>query len=121
MDNSSYEYIDLDSSERSHLDKVEDILLMSNNLEMENRINKNCNVVLYTFKSYLKKLQTNKTIYKEDNSNLFACLKFLDSLNLFMPNETISKLLSLISSIDDITYNNELIANKIKYTKTNHN
>ena len=77
-----------------HIDKIEDILIIKDPDEMDNRINKNMGNVHKIFYSFLKKILYNViTISKEEIDNFIYTLKFVDTLNLFIQNQTLKTLL----------------------------
>ena len=108
-----------------HIDKIEDILIIKDPDEMDNKINKNMGNVHKIFYSFLKKISYNViTISKEEIDNFIYTLKFVDTLNLFIQNQTLKTLLDYMKSIYDNAKklsNNfeykELILKKIKYTE----
>ena len=108
-----------------YLDKIEDILLLRNPDDMDNKINKNMENVNNIFYSFLKKVSYDGNIFsKEEIDNFIYALKFVDTLNLFIQNQTLKILLDYMKSIYDNVkkLNNnfeykELILKKIKYTE----
>jgi len=108
-----------------YLDKIEDILLIRNPDDMDNKINKNIENVKNIFYSFLKKVSYDGNNFsKEEIDNFIYALKFVDTLNLFIQNHTFKILLDYMKSIFDNVkkLNNnfeykELILKKIRYTE----
>lgn len=105
------------------IDNIEDILLINDSNEMDNRIFKNMLNINKTLKHYYKRLSENFELTKEETDILLYCLKFIDTLNLFISNQTLESVLRLIEDIHEIAnmINNlpqqEELVRKIRYTE----
>lgn len=105
------------------VEPIEDILKLTDPFEMDARIAKNSTNILSIFQKFQNKLYENTEILKDEIDLLIHCLKFVDTLNLFMPNQTISILLRYMNEIYDVVcmLNNfdskDQIIKQIKYTE----
>lgn len=112
----------IDLMKMEALDSIDDILALSDPTQMDNLIFKNTINISKILRIFYKKLCDNFHITKEESDLLIYCLKFIDTLNLFMINQSISSLLKIIYDINEIVSmintleNKETILKKIKYT-----
>lgn len=105
------------------MDRIEDILSLTDVGEMDTIINKNTITLTKIFKAFHKRLCDNFELTKEEADILIYCLKFVDMLNLFMTNQSIDSILKLIYDINELIKIignlefRETIIKKIKYTE----
>ena len=106
-----------------HVDKIEDILRISECFEMDQRIIKNTGNIIKVFQHFKANLYKAISFTKDEIDYFIHCLKFVDTLNLFMNPQTISTLRRYMGEIYDIAYMSptleykELILKQIKYTE----
>lgn len=106
-----------------YIDKIEDMLLISDSNEMDNRIFKNMLNITKTLKTFYKRLSENFELTKEETDILLYCLKFIDTLNLFISNQSLESVLRLMEDIHEIAnmVNNlpqqDEVLRKIRYTE----
>jgi len=94
------------------IDKIDDLLLISQITEMESRIHKNCLAILKIMKNFQNKLFNNYELKKEEIENFIYCLKFIDTLNIFMNNSMIDSMLKLTEDLTNLIHSNTLLKNK---------
>lgn len=107
-----------------HLDKIEDILNIQTQDEMDFKINKNIINLNKIFQNFKKKTKFENNLYSnEEIDNFIYALKFVDTLNLFMQNQTLTHLLNDMNEIAENVQNlsnfeyKDTILKKIKYTE----
>ena len=110
-------------SPMAHVDKIEDILRITDSFEMDQRIAKNAGSIIKIFQHFKNNLYKNLSFTKDEIDYFIHCLKFVDTLNLFMNTQTISTLGRYMCEIYDVAYMTpnleykELIIKQIKYTE----
>ena len=106
-----------------NIDKIDDLLLLSLQTEMDNKINKNSLTIIKVFKNCQNKLYNNYELKKDEIEKFTYSLKFLDTLNLFMTNNYIESMLKLTDEITNLMHvsthleNKDDIIHKIKYAE----
>ena len=122
-DNSNTQYQNYSRINSYYLDKIEDILNIKNQDEMDLRINKNIGSLIKIFQLFKKKNLYENNYSKDEIDNFIYALKFVDTLNLFIQYQTLTYLLKEINEIYDKIKNlsgfeyRDLILKKIKYTE----
>ena len=123
-DNQSNQYQNYFRTNSYHLDKIEDILNIQTQDEMDFKISKNIINLNKIFQNFKKKTKFENNLYSnEEIDNFIYALKFVDTLNLFMQNQTITHLLNDMNEISDNVQNlsnfeyKDTILKKIKYTE----
>lgn len=97
-----------------YLDSISSVLNIRNRDEMEQRIFDNISKIRNLL-FYVKEELTNYDLislsekYKE---SFFQCLKFIDTLNLFIPNNSLRKLMYQINTITQFIYKNKVLQSK---------
>jgi len=120
--------VDLISSEYDRyrgetIDKIDDLLLITQQNEMDSKIHKNCLAILKILKNVQNKLHNNSELEKEEIENFIYCLKFLDTLNIFMRSSMIDSMLKLTEEISNLLHSANLfkykedLLHKIKYAE----
>ena len=110
-------------SPSAHVDKIEDILRISDSFEMDQRIAKNAGNIIKIFQHFKNNLYKSVSFTKDEIDYFIYCLKFVDTLNLFMNTQTLSTLRRYMCEIYDVAYMTpnleykELIIKQIKYTE----
>lgn len=105
------------------VDKINDMLSISDMNEMDSRITKNTINITKIFQYFQNNVYDGASITKEDIDKLIHCLKFVDTLNLFMSNQATSTLLRYMGEIYDLfnvlsnMESKDLILKQIKYTE----
>lgn len=110
-------------SPNAHVDKIDDILRISDSFEMDQRIAKNAGNIIKIFQHFKNNLYKSISFTKDEIDYFIHCLKFVDTLNLFMNTQTLSTLRRYMCEIYDVAYMTpnleykELIIKQIKYTE----
>ncbi len=105
------------------VDKIEHLLDLKDPIEMDNRIFKNSLTISKILRSFYKKLCDNFQISKEETDIMIYCLKFVDTLNLFMTNQSIESITKIIYDINELVIminkleSKDIILKKIRYTE----
>ena len=105
------------------VDKISDILSITDPNEMDNRINKNTVNIIKIFQFFQNNVYDGISVSKDEIDKLIHSLKFVDTLNLFMTNQAISTLIRYMNQIYDLVAvvngmeSKELILKQIKYTE----
>jgi hypothetical protein len=106
-----------------HIDSVEEMLKIKDHNEMDSRIFKNTLNISRKLKSISKKLSEQFFLNREEVDSLIYCLKFIDTLNLFMNSQSIDALNKLVYEINELVMmintldTKDLILKKIRYTE----
>ena len=87
-----------------HLDKIEEVLMISDQNEIDNIIFKNILTIIKIMKCIYKRLCDNYFLTKEEIDLLLYTLKFVDTLNLFMNKQSIEQISGLIYEINEIIF-----------------
>ena len=124
--NNGNEAINSQYYQQPHLifvDNINDMLRISDINEMDSKIAKNTINITKIFQYFQNNVYDGSSITKEDINKLIHCLKFVDTLNLFMTNQATSTLLRYMEEIYDLfnvlsnTESKDLILKQIKYTE----
>ena len=105
------------------VDKINDMLSISVQSQMDERISKNTINIIKIFQYFQNNVYDGTSVTKEEVDKLIHCLKFVDTLNLFMPNQAIYTLMKYMFEIYDIfsmvkgMEAKEQILKQIKYTE----
>jgi hypothetical protein len=105
------------------LEKIDDLLTLTDPAEMDNKIFKNTQIITKHLKSFSSKLYEHFDLTQNEIDTLIYCLKFIDTLNLFMNNHTIDFLLKITCEIHDLVcfisnFNSRgEIIKRVKYTE----
>jgi hypothetical protein len=106
-----------------HIDSVEEMLKIKDHNEMDSRIFKNTLNISRKLKSISKKLSEQFFLNREEVDSLIYCLKFIDTLNLFMNSQSVDALNKLVYEINELVMmintldTKDLILKKIRYTE----
>ena len=84
------------------VDKISDMLSISVQSQMDERISKNTINIIKIFQYFQNNVYDGTSVTKEEVDKLIHCLKFIDTLNLFMPYQAISTLMKYMFEIYDI-------------------
>ena len=111
-----------ESEEFEFIDSIKDVLALNNQNLIENKIFENTNNIINFLKDIDNKLYEEFNLNLEEVNLLIKCLKFVDTLNLFMNQAFINNIVKLMYSINDsiITVNmvsKDLIIYQIRYTE----
>lgn len=105
------------------VDKINDILNITDPNEMDTRISKNTVNIIKIFQFFQNNFYDGISVSKDEVDKLIHSLKFVDTLNLFMTNQAISTLIRYMNQIYDLVAvangmeSKELILKQIKYTE----
>ncbi|MCQ2816359.1 MAG: hypothetical protein MJ252_03745 [archaeon] len=104
------------------LDKIEDLLKITNQTEMDLKIKKNSIDILKFLQYFHDNLSVTSNFSQVELDLLIYCLKFIDTLNLFMPDQTTYTLSKYMNEIYDIVQicnldSRDIILKRIKYTQ----
>ncbi len=112
-----------ETEEDNFIDSIQEILSLNNQSQIDNKIFENTINIINFFKEIDKKLYDEFNLDIREVKILIKCLKFVDTLNLFMNQASINNLIKLIYNINDslilinsISFKDDILY-QIKYTE----